>query len=66
MAKIGRTPELSRVRKRWVKENEVKKPSYIIIETFEKQRTSRVFVDEGIAAKIMEFVENSKLLRKNK
>jgi hypothetical protein len=31
MAKVGRTPELSRIRRRWVKEDEVKEPSYTAV-----------------------------------
>jgi hypothetical protein len=40
MAKVGRTPELSRVRRRWVKEDEIQEPNYIVVEmwrTFERQ-----------------------------
>jgi hypothetical protein len=55
MAKVGRTPELSRVRRRWVKEDEVKELSCTVVvemwRTFERQQTSRAFVDKGIAAK---------------
>jgi hypothetical protein len=40
MAKVGRTPELLRVKRRWVKEDKVKEPSYIVIvemwRTFER------------------------------
>jgi hypothetical protein len=69
MAKVGRMPELSRVRRRWVKEGEVKEPSYIVVEiwrTFERQQTSRAFIDEGIAAKATGLVENSKPLRERR
>jgi hypothetical protein len=65
MAKVGRTPELSRVRRRWVREDEVKEPSCTVVEiwrTSERQRTSRAFADEGIAAKATGLVENSKPL----
>jgi hypothetical protein len=67
MAKVGRTPELSRVRRRWVKEDEVKEPSCTVVvemwRTFERQQTSRAFADKGIAAKATGLVENSKPLR---
>jgi hypothetical protein len=55
MTKVGRTPELSRVRRRWVKEDKVEEPSCTVVvemwSTFKRQRTPRAFADEGIAAK---------------
>jgi hypothetical protein len=67
MAKVRRMPELSRVRRRWVK---VKEPSCIVVvemwRTFERQQTSRAFVDEGIATKATGLVENSKPLRERR
>ena len=49
MAKVGRTLELLRVRRRWVKEDEVKEPSCTAVvemwRTFERERTSRAFAD---------------------
>jgi hypothetical protein len=40
MAKVGRTPELSRVRRRWVKEDKVREPSCVVVvemwRTFER------------------------------
>jgi hypothetical protein len=50
MAKVGRTL----VRRRWAKEDEVKEPTCTVVaemwRTFERQRTSRAFADEGITA----------------
>jgi hypothetical protein len=34
--------------------------------TFERQQTSRAFIDEGIAAKAIGLVENSKPLRERR
>jgi hypothetical protein len=69
MAKVGRTPELSRVRRRWVKEDKVKELSCTVVEmwrTFKRQRTSRAFADKGIAAKATGLVENLKPLRERR
>ena len=50
-----------------MKEDEVKEPRCIVVvemgRAFERQQTSRAFVDEGIAAKATGLVENSKPLR---
>jgi hypothetical protein len=53
-----------------VKEDKVKELSYTVVvdmwRTFKRQRTSRAFVDEGIAAKATGLVENSKPLRERR
>jgi hypothetical protein len=49
--------------------DEVKEPSCTVVEmwrTFERQRTSRAFADEGFVAKATGLVENSKPLRERR
>jgi len=66
MAKVRRTQELSRVRRRLLKEGEGKEPSWKVVGRRERQRTLRAFANEGIAAKATRLVQNSKPLKERR